>query len=505
MKIVVVGMAVLSESLDVLTGFRDQLYGCLPRRADALFELTDALLCTDGPVETLVGLSLAAEHPRGHCALYDALNHGRIDVEPLRRRLVETPLPRAADGRLVLAVDVSPWLRPHAATSPDRSFCHTYGRGKDEHRMIPGWPYSFIAALETGRTSWTALLDAVRLPPGADLTPLTCAQIRQLVDRLTGAGQWQPGDSDILIVLDAGYEAPRIAWLLRDLPIEILGRMRSDRVLRRPTPPRVYQPLGGRPAKHGGEFVFGDPATWNAEQAATVTDTRRYGQVKAQGWDRLHPRLTRRAAWADHDGALPIIAGTVIRLTVDHQPSRGEPKPLWLWWSKLDATPADVDRCWQAFLRRFDIEHTFRLLKQTLGWSAPKLREPAAADRWTWLILAAHTQLRLARPLAQDLRRPWERPLTAERLTPARVRRGLQNLRTTSASPARVPKPSKSGPGRPPGSRNRHTATRYDVGLILVTGRHTSDRLTTRRAPNPAALVKRQVEWLSLNLFPQVA
>ncbi|GAA4934686.1 hypothetical protein GCM10025331_19660 [Actinoplanes utahensis] len=51
-------------------------------------------------------------------------------------------------------------------------------------------------------------------------------------------------------------------------------------------------------------------------------------------------------------------------------------------------------------------EHTFRLLKQSLGWTAPQVREPTAADHWTRLILAAHTQPRLARPLAQDLRRP---------------------------------------------------------------------------------------------------
>ncbi|WP_410647203.1 hypothetical protein [Amycolatopsis sp. cmx-4-54] len=87
-------------------------------------------------------------------------------------------------------------------------------------------------------------------------------------------------------------------------------------------------------------------------------------------------------------------------------------KPVWLWWSRIDATTEDVDRCWQAFLRRFDIEHTFRLFKQTLGWTAPKLRDPDAADRWTWIVLAAHTQLRLTRHLATDLRRPWERSTT---------------------------------------------------------------------------------------------
>lgn len=132
-----------------------------------MFELTEALLCTEGPVKTLVDLALAPEHRRGHGALYGGLNQGRIDFGRLRRALASLPLPRAADGRLVLAVDVSPWLRPDAATCPGRSFCHTYGRGQNEHRMIPGWPYSVVAALETGRTSWTAVLDAIRLEPGA--------------------------------------------------------------------------------------------------------------------------------------------------------------------------------------------------------------------------------------------------------------------------------------------------------------------------------------------------
>ncbi len=103
-----------------------------------LLELADALLCTDGPVKTLVDLSLSPEHRRGHGAMYGALNKGQLDVDRLRRTVAGLPLPRAADSRLVLAVDVSPWLRPDAATAPDRSFCHTYGRGKDEHRMIPG-------------------------------------------------------------------------------------------------------------------------------------------------------------------------------------------------------------------------------------------------------------------------------------------------------------------------------------------------------------------------------
>jgi DDE superfamily endonuclease len=103
---------------------------CLRARKDEVCELADAVLCVDGPVRDLAGLSLAA------------------------------------DERLVLAVDVSNWLRSGAAASPDRLFCHVYGRGKGQAQMIPGWPCSVVAALEPGRTSWTAVLDAVRLGPG---------------------------------------------------------------------------------------------------------------------------------------------------------------------------------------------------------------------------------------------------------------------------------------------------------------------------------------------------
>ena len=148
-----------------LACFRRDFYQCLNRRADALFELADAVLCADGPVTSLAGLSLAAEHRRGHGALYDAVNAGRIDVAGLRVKLAGLPLPRMSDGRIVLAVDVSNWLRPDAATSADRLFCHVYGRGKGQAQLIPGWSYSFVAALEPGRTSWTAIATRFGLDP----------------------------------------------------------------------------------------------------------------------------------------------------------------------------------------------------------------------------------------------------------------------------------------------------------------------------------------------------
>jgi hypothetical protein len=447
----------------VLSRFRRDFHACLCARADELSELADAVLCADGPVKTLAGLSLAPEHRRGHGALYDAVNHGRISIRRLRRSLAGLPLPRAADGRLMLAVDVSSWLRPGAATSPGRLFCHVYGRGKGQAQMIPGWPYSVIAALEPGRTSWTAVLDAIRLGPGDDQIAVTAAQVRDVIGRLITAGHWQEGDPPILVIFDAGYDIPRLSFLLADLPAEVLGRLRSDRVMQLPAPPRQPHTVG-RPRKHGGELALADPATWPVPQVATSTVTSRYGTAVAAAWDRVHPRLTHRSAWLDHHGLLPVIDGTLIRLQVDHLPGDRDPKPVWLWSSATGAGADEVDRLWQAFLRRFDLEHTFRLFKQVLGWTAPKIRDPQAADRWTWVIITAHTQLRLARPLADDLRLPWERPAPPGRLTPARVRRGFRNIRATLPRLTRAPKPGKPGPGRPPGSKNRRPAPRHDVG-----------------------------------------
>jgi hypothetical protein len=456
-------------SLDDLAAFRGAFYDCLTLRADALFELTDAVLCAEGPVSTLVGLTLTAEHRRGHGALYDGLGSGRIEVGRLRRSLATLPVPRDGQGRITLAVDISPWLRPDAATSPDRSFCHVYGRGKGQAQMIPGWPYSFVAALEPGRTSWTALLDAVRLGPCDDATTVTATQLREVVQRLQQAGQHKPGDADILIVFDAGYDVTRLAFLLADLPVELLGRLRSDRVFYSPPPPRAPS-AAGRPSKHGPEFALADIATQPEPNAITVTDTSRYGTARARGWNRLHPRLTHRAAWESHDGPLPIIEGSVIRLQVDRLPGDRKPKPVWLWYSRPELTNSDVNRLWRAFLRRFDLEHTFRFLKQTLGWTQPRIRTPEQGHRWTWIILAAHTQLRLARHLTHDLRRPWEKPVTEpHRLTPGRIRRGFRNLRPKTILPASAPKPSRPGPGRPPGSKNRQPARRHDVGKNATT------------------------------------
>ena len=132
---------------------------------------------------------------------------------------------------------------------------------------------------------------------------------------------------------------------------------------------------------------------------------------------------------------------------------------MWLWHA--GPGPLSLDELWRAYLARFDIEHAIRTLKGILGLTAAKVRNPEQADRWVRLLMAAHAQLLLARPLAADLRRRWEKqPDPARPLAPGRVRRGFRNIRPGLGTPARVAKPSRPGPGRPKGS-TKGPAPRY--------------------------------------------
>jgi hypothetical protein len=134
-----------------------------------------------------------------------------------------------------------------------------------------------ICALETGRSSWTAPLDVRRLTPGEDAA-LTAAQVRQVVTGLMTAGQWRPGDRDILVVADAGYDAPRLAYLLAGLPVAVLGRMRSDRVLRRTAAP----PAPGTRGRPGAGLVNRGPLRLG--RWPSVCGCVRSMMMRAGGW-----------------------------------------------------------------------------------------------------------------------------------------------------------------------------------------------------------------------------
>ncbi len=110
-----------SDAASELRAFRGVLHACLRRRADALFELVDAILASGG-LQSPPHLSLASVHRRGWDSLYAALSQGSVDEEPPRDLLARYPLTKSGNGAepRVWAVDQSAWPRCDAEASPTR-------------------------------------------------------------------------------------------------------------------------------------------------------------------------------------------------------------------------------------------------------------------------------------------------------------------------------------------------------------------------------------------------
>jgi hypothetical protein len=433
------------ESYDALRSFRRSFYECLHRRKDALFELADAILTAEA-VSSPVHLSLQESHRRGWGSFYAALDRGRIDVEALRDLLAGHPL--AGGDPPVYAVDVSVWPRCDAECSPLRGFYYHPSRHSAGQPIVAGWAYQFVAQLGFVRESWTAPVDVLRIHPDRETNMVATEQVKAFLGRSPTEGVVP------LFVFDAGYDPVKLQRGLEGSACQILVRLRAGR--RFYGDPSLSDPPEhiGRPRRHGPKMKCNDPSTWPEPSTEHHCEDAGYGSVRVRAWAELHPKVH------NHEGRgtrrpLPIVVGTLILVEVERLPRgerRREPRVLWLWWHGPEGTTPDLDLLWRAYVRRFDLEHTLRFLKQTFGWTAPRVRLPEQADRWSWLVVAAYTQLRLARARVADLRLPWERRYDPGRLTPVRVHRAVSSLLAQMGTPAKPPKPCGRSPGRPKGS-----------------------------------------------------
>jgi hypothetical protein len=376
-----------------LREFRARLYGCLTARADASFELVDAILCADHAVTSLVQLSLVPQFRRGHGALYDALAAGAIDEEKLAALLTGT-LPQLIDGeegrawvaehdkidyrllgqalaglpatqasqvreacarwrRLRFAIDATPYPRPDAECSAGRGHVHHDAcRCDGARKTIPGWEYQFTAALGHLRTAWAALVDAERTTPAAR-TRQTIRQVKNVLRRLHAPGDGGCGAP--LFILDAGYSAAALTAGLARCPVHLLLRLPSGSVFY--ADPVTWPGKHGRPGKHGMPVTcHNDPGQGNPEpgESLMLPDTPLYGTVCVDAWRQVHPLIHGDRGWfAGWDGELPVLRGTLLRVTVQHLPDGRSPhKTLWLWHA--GPAPLSLDELWRAYLARFD-------------------------------------------------------------------------------------------------------------------------------------------------------
>ncbi len=427
------------ESLASLLAFRERAYQQFPRRADTLFEMLDALLSLPSATAP-AHMMLLPGFQRRWGSIYDALSAGRIDTVGVENLVAQYSL---EGGENVYALDCSTWLKCDAETSPKRGYYHHHNRHSAGQPIVAGWSYQWLAQVSFRHDSWCAPLSAHRVEPTDNVQQDAAIQIRALL-------KGRPQQTALpIFVFDAGYDAVQLAQILGDETLGLLVRLRSNRCFYATPAP---EPTGGHPRWHGAKFAFRDPQTWWEPTMEFLTADPQYGRVHIQAWPEMHAKPDQHATRGTVKPR-PVIPGTLIRIIVTKLPKQTrEPKPLWLWWH--GPILPDLERVWQAYRARFQLEHFFKFAKYQLNWTTPRLRHPEQADRWTQLVLLAYTMLRLAHPVVADQRLPWERPLADGKLTPYRVRRALSAVLLSLPHITNPPKPCGRSPGRRKGVKS---------------------------------------------------
>ena len=426
-----------TEAFYTLDRFRRTVYDwVLGHRKDTMFELMEAVLVAQGPTTT-VRLSLEAVFRRRWPSAPDALAEGSLDVAELRelihRRLAAEP----TLARPVWALDGTVWPRPAAETSPERTWVHRAAPGRPQDGVVPGWEYQWLVDVVAEHGSWVRPLDvARRSPTSGSPTTLALGQLR------TALGCRPRGAARPVVTMDSSYDVLELARAVHDprqpLGADLLVRLPLRRRFFRKPPP--YSGIGG-PRKHGDVFNLKKPESWSTPDHTARMDDVRHGTIQVDVWEEMHDQHGTRVSFPE------------VRVQAERLPkSTRRPKPLWLAW--LGKEPlADILDYWRIYSLRFTVEHALRFLKGDLGWTTVRPRDPAAADRWSWLLVLVMWQLYLARSLVADARLPWERPRAVAGLSPGRVRRAMPAILARLGTPARGVRPRGKSPGRRLGER----------------------------------------------------
>ena len=270
--------AVVHETVSpttLLRTVRECLYASARRRADALFELIDAVLSVSS-VPSVPHLSLTAVLRRGWGSLYAALSKGRLDEEALRDLLARHPLDpdRQQDGPPVYAVDVTPWPRCDAEANPERGYHYHPSRHSAGQPVVAGWAYQLVAQIGFARDTWVAPVDGRRVHPTEGTNDVAAEQVWHSAPQIPYQTAAHP-----LFVFDAGYDPVRLQRELQGHGAQLLVRLHSNRVFYADPEQEIPRPVGG-PQRHGAKFDLQDPDTWPEPSAEHHCEDDYYGGVR---------------------------------------------------------------------------------------------------------------------------------------------------------------------------------------------------------------------------------
>jgi hypothetical protein len=387
-------------------------------------------------------LSQAEQFSRKWPSLYAAVEDGRLNEVWLRNYLAQQVPQR---GICYFALDGSPWLRPRAKTLDDRQYVFQASSDVNGGTIAIGYPYSSLDWVAAPHSSWALPIDERRVGSSQTAQEVGALQITDLAK-----ARAELIETLDIVACDGKYGNAGFLRTGQGKRCGIVARLRCDRVLYGPPPPREPKQRG-RNKRHGQRFAVKQPETWGDPDEVSELEDPYWGKVRLERW---HNR---------HENNCADVPYYVVRDSV-HREREKPPAALWLAWLPpqhiSNGLTITVQTIWRAYEARWPIEPGLHFRKATLGWTTPRFQSKEAGDRWTWLTALATWMIFLARTIVADAPLPWQK--AQQRLTPQRVQQSIRPIFALIGTPARPPKRRGIPPGWPKGKR-RTTKPRYPV------------------------------------------
>ena len=277
-------------NLTTLQEFRQAVYRCFDRAADALFNTVDALI-SETQAKSFPELSLSPFFERKWASLYEAFEDGRIDKKSLRETFVKyLPLESIGD-RLLLGIDATPIERPFSRTSADRTALPMHNIPNKAKAITYGWKFSTVVVLPEKTSSWTSILDQQRIPSSKTDIQVAIEQLKEIVPLLPK----RP-----LTLLDRGYDSNWFWCQCTGIALDMLGRLKCNRCFYKPAPPHTGKQ--GAPRKDGAKLKVSDASTHQSPDGTWEGTDRSGYPVRICWWENMHVRSGAMAKSDNYSG-----------------------------------------------------------------------------------------------------------------------------------------------------------------------------------------------------------
>lgn len=450
----------LDGIIPVLKNFRDKIYRLFPSRQDAAMDLVDAL-SSNTSASSVVELSLNPLHRRNYCSITRVLAefYSATDVsknqqqnKEATRILSEPCIARSERHFHLFAVDITPSPRVFSPTIEDRGYVYSPNNGIAGNTPITvGHQYSIAAYLPEKSSElsspWIIPLSCERVKTDQKGIDVGMQQLNECI-----LSQASFKDELSVTMGDCAYSNPYCLGEAKKNPNQVhISRARNTRVFNYLAEPPATPKPKGRPKQYGDKHDLRDQATWRPPDDTIefiLTSKKRKQQlVKIECWDTVIMRGTHQSTVSDYPFRL---------LRVRIFTESGEllfKRPLWLIATGKRRHELSLLDIFNSYRQRFDLEHFFRFGKDRLLMNKTQTPDVLHEEAWWQFAIFSYAQLYLARNMAENKLRPWEKYSKTARSpiqekSPTQTQRDFDRIIREIGTPAKPPKPRKKNLGR---------------------------------------------------------